>query len=68
MEEPLDLSKAKISQETQIYISVVLESIKENYGIEDPESHIKALGFSLEDLKSPKRIEELMSLLNENEK
>lgn len=68
MEESLDLSKAKISQENQIYISVVLESIKENYGIEDPESHIKNLGFSLEDLISPKRVEKLLDLLNANEK
>lgn len=64
MEEPLDLSKAKISSENHIYISVILESIKENYSIEDPESHIKNLGFSLNDLNSSKKVEELLDLLN----
>jgi hypothetical protein len=62
----IDLTKAKISSETEIYTSIILESIKENYKIDDPESHIKNLGFSLEDLSIPKRVEEIFHNLNSN--
>lgn len=64
MEDELDLSKAKISKDNEIYVSVILDSIKENYGIKDPESHIKSMGYSLDDLISPKKVEEILDLLN----
>jgi hypothetical protein len=68
MEDELDLSKAKITKDNEIYVSVILDSIKENYGIKDPESRIKSMGYSLEDLISPKKVEEILDLLNsENE-
>lgn len=68
MEEELDLTKAKIGRDNEIYLSVILDSIRENYGIEDPESHIKSMGYSLGDLTSTKKLEEILSILNsENE-
>jgi hypothetical protein len=68
MGKKLDINKAKTTKDDDIYISIILDSIRENYGIKDPESHIKSLGYCLSDLVFEEKLKKILDFLNsENE-
>lgn len=63
-EESLDLTKSKITSQDELYLSVIKESIEENYPISDIESELAEAGLTLSELADSKKLESFMDILN----